>query len=84
MTVLAVFRSRAQTLDFATRLHTEGFFVQTVNTPAELGIGCGLSVKLDSRFLPQAKNLLRLGNYSAFAGLFGMRTSYGRTDFVRL
>ncbi len=84
MTILGVFRSRAQTLDFIARLSGAGVPVQTVNTPTAAKVGCGLSAKFDEKFLLQAKNVLYGGNYSAFAGFFGVRTFCGRTDLFRL
>ena len=42
MTVLAVFRSRSQTLDFLSRLRSAGVPSQAVNTPREAGVGCGI------------------------------------------
>lgn len=84
MTVLAVFRSRSQTLRFASALRETGVPLQTVNTPSELGVGCGLSTKFDSRYLSSARSVLRHGGYSAFAGFFSPHTSCGRAGFVRL
>ncbi len=43
MTVLAVFRSRSQTLDFLSRLRNAGVPSQAVNTPREAGVGCVIS-----------------------------------------
>lgn len=84
MTVLAVFRSRSQTLRFASVLRAAGVPLQTVNTPSQLGLGCGLSARFEDRFLPQAKLSLRRGDYSSFVGFFSSRTLYGRTDFFRV
>ena len=42
MTILAVFRSRAQALDYAGRLYKYGVAAQTVPAPKEANIGCGL------------------------------------------
>lgn len=70
MTVLAVFRSRSQTIDFIARMQRAGSLVQTVNTPKEAGVGCGLSGKFDGRDLARATAIVRSGNYSSFAGFF--------------
>lgn len=77
MTVLAVFRSRAQTLDFIARLQQYGTTAQAVNTPKEAGVGCGISAKFDSSALPRARSILRRTVYSSFAGLYELRGGYG-------
>ena len=51
MTILAVFRSRAQSLDYLSALKAAGVSAQAVSTPKEAGVGCGLSVKFDERAL---------------------------------
>ncbi len=68
MTVLAVFRSRMQTLDFLTALKGAGVPAQAVSTPQEAGVGCGISAKFDARFLERARALLAKKKYSSFAG----------------
>ena len=68
MTVLAVFRSRAQALDFLNSVKKAGVPAQAVSTPKEAGVGCGISVKMDACFLLRAKNVLSGRSYSAFAG----------------
>ncbi len=68
MTVLAVFRSRAQTLDFIALLRTLGVPAQAVSTPKEAGVGCGISARFDERFLEKAKLALKKKPYSSFAG----------------
>jgi len=73
MTILAVFRSRAQTLDFISALKSAGVPAAAVNTPKEAGVGCGISAKLDERFLPRAKFVFGRKAYSSFAGF--MRAS---------
>ncbi len=73
MTMLAVFRSRAQTLDFISALKSAGVPAAAVNTPKEAGVGCGISAKFDERFLPRAKFVFGRKAYSSFAGF--MRAS---------
>ncbi len=68
MTMLAVFRSRAQALEFVSVLRGAGVPVQTVSTPKEAGVGCGISAKFDERFLARAKFLLGKKRYSSFSG----------------
>lgn len=82
MTVLAVFRSRSQTIDFASRLQRYGVNVQTVNTPKEAQVGCGLSAKFDFSALRQARFILQNVRYSSFVGLYKWGNGYGGTAFT--
>ena len=59
MTVLAVFRSRAHSLNYAERLQTYGVPAVTVPTPKEARIGCGLCVRFDARYFPRAQAILK-------------------------
>lgn len=70
MTMLAVFRSRAQALDAVSRLGNAGVPAQAVSTPKEAGYGCGLSVRFDARFYPRVAPVLKKRAYPAFAGYF--------------
>ena len=68
MTVYAVFRSRAQTLDFLRAIKDMGVPAQAVSTPREAGVGCGISAKFDARFLERVRFVLKKKPYSSFAG----------------
>ena len=68
MTVLAVFKSRAQTLDLVSLLRSGGVVASAVNTPKEAGVGCGISAKFDVRFFPRVRLMLSKRNYTSFAG----------------
>ena len=82
MTVLAVFRSRSQTIDFVSRLTRYGVSVQTVNTPKEAGVGCGLSAKFSFPALLHAKKVLQTNRYSSFVGFYKTDYSFGRATFT--
>ena len=75
MTVLAVFRSRSQSLDYAHKLLSYGVSAQTVPAPKEARIGCGLCVRFDGSVFPRARAVLKLGKYSSFKGFY-------KVDFV--
>ena len=68
MTMLAVFRSRAQALDALTLLKGAGIPAQAVSTPKEAGAGCGISVRFDGKFFPRVRTLLAKRRYAAFGG----------------
>lgn len=78
MTVLAVFRSRSQSLDYAERLMAYGVRAETVQTPKEARIGCGLCVRFDGRVFVRAQAVLRMGRYSTFKGFYRVEYVAGR------
>ena len=69
MTMLAVLRSRAQTLELVSSLKAAGIPAQTVSTPKEAGVGCGISAKFEENFLPRVQALLKRRTYSSFSGI---------------
>ncbi len=75
MMILAVFRSRSQSLDYAERLYKYGVAANTVPAPKEARIGCGLCVRFDARAFVRARAILKTGRYSSFKGFY-------RMDFV--
>lgn len=76
MTVLAVFKSRSETLSFLARLKGSGAPASAMATPKEAGVGCGLSARFEEVFLPRARAALAKGNYRSFAG-FMRKTNFG-------
>lgn len=75
---LAIFRSRSQALDCASRLKQAGIPASAVSTPKEANVGCGLSVKIGVFDLSRAKRLLCGVHYSAFVGFFRAETGFGK------
>ncbi len=75
MMIVAVFRSRSQSLDYAARLQRYGVPCTTAPAPKEAKIGCGLCVRFDERLYARAHVLLKRGKYSSFKG-------YYKLDFV--
>lgn len=67
--ILAVFRSRAQALDCASRLRKLGICADIVSTPREANVGCGLSLRLRAGDV-RARECVRRAGYSAFVGFF--------------
>ena len=78
MTVLAVFKSRSETLGYISALRGVGVVASAVSTPQEAGVGCGLSVRFEDGFLLRARGVLSRGNYRSFAG-FLKRGNFGYT-----
>ena len=75
MMILAVFRSRSQSLDYARRLNEYGIAATPVSAPQEAKIGCGLCVRFDSRHFVRARTILRTARYTSFKGFY-------KTDYV--
>ena len=78
MMVLAVFRARAQSLDYAGRLQKYGVPATAMPTPKEAQTGCGLCVRFDGRYYPRAKAILKTTKYSSFKGFYKMDFIGGR------
>jgi len=82
MMILAVFRSRAQSLDYAERLKMYGVAAETVPTPKEARIGCGLCVRFDARFFLRAQAIMKTGRYSSFKGFYKIEFINGRVSLM--
>lgn len=78
MTVLAVFRSRSQSIDYAERLLKYGVSASTAPAPKEAKIGCGLCVRFDERSYNRANAILKTGRYSSFKGFYKLDFENGR------
>ena len=75
MTMIAVFRSRAQALEYISFLKANGVPAQAVNTPKEAGVGCGISAKFDEGFYSRARACLGKKRYTAFSGFMVRKTN---------
>ena len=79
MIILAVFRSRSHSLDYAERLRGYGVQATTMTTPKEAKIGCGLCVRFDARDFYRAQAIMKTGRYSSFKGFYKMDYVNGQT-----
>lgn len=78
MMILAVFRARTQSLDYAERLYKYGIEATTIPAPKEARIGCGLCVRFDARYYVRANAILRTARYSSFKGFYKMDFDGGK------
>lgn len=78
MMILAVFRSRAHSLDYAERLRRHGIEAATVSAPREANIGCGLCVRFDANVFLRAQAILRTGRYASFKGFYKVEQRNGQ------
>lgn len=76
--IVVTFRSRAHTVGFYEFLRKNGVYCQIINTPKEAGVGCGLSVRLNTSYISVAKKAVKITAYSSFAGIFLVKTTGGR------
>ncbi len=68
--MLAVFRSRTETLNFASLLRSYGVNCTVVNTPRKINVSCGISVQFSTRDLPIVKQILSRRRFDTFAGIY--------------
>lgn len=78
MMILAVFRSRSESLDFAQRLRSYGVTSETVAAPKEARIGCGLCVRFEEKVFNRAKAVLITAKYKTFKGFYKTEFRAGR------
>lgn len=82
--VIAVFRSRNETLYLANMLKATGNRVMIINTPKEAGQACGISVRFDERILPIVKNCIASKPFRAFVGFFRITHIQNRLRVERI
>ena len=80
--ILAVFRSRAQSLDYAERLYKYGVEATMTLAPKEARIGCGMCVRIDARNFVRANAILKTGRYSSFKGYYKVEYVGGRPSIT--
>lgn len=67
---LAVFRARTQTLVFANLLKSYGVPISVVNTPRNINVSCGISVKFAIQHKKIADDIINRRKFDSFAGFF--------------
>ena len=70
MSYLVVFRARSETMKFAGLISSYGIRARIVNTPRQITVACGISVKIDSGGLEIAKNIISRRQFYTFAGIY--------------
>ena len=68
--ILAVFRSKTETLNFASILRSYGVFCSIINTPRKINVSCGISVEFGAKYLNVAKQVVARRKFDTFAGFF--------------
>lgn len=70
---VAVFRSKTELFTFINYLKHQGVLVETVATPKEARIGCGISAKFDERFFRLAVEIIESYSFSSFFGIYKIK-----------
>ena len=70
MNYLVVFRSKSETLKFASILASYGHKSTIVSTPRQISVSCGVSARIDGKALDAAKNIVLRRQFYTFAGIF--------------
>lgn len=82
--VLAVFRSRTQTQNFARIMRERGMACSVVRTPPEAKVGCGISAKVSYYDLPRAERIVWEYRLTSFNGFYEFARITGRTVVKRI
>ncbi|NCB48705.1 MAG: DUF3343 domain-containing protein [Clostridia bacterium] len=70
MFYLIVFRARSETMKFYSILSSYGVKSEIVNTPRQISVACGISLKISSQDVPIAKEILTRRQFNTFAGIY--------------
>jgi len=84
MNILAVFRSRTQSMEFYNALRGQGITVQLVSAPKQANVGCALACKIPYSALPRAKVLISTKRFSTFVGFFKSAAIGNKREITRL
>lgn len=68
--ILAVFTSRRDAMDFYEGLQKNRISAAVVNTPHEVSVSCGISVKFDPSCAAKVKSFAH--NHRSFVALYGI------------
>lgn len=81
---VAVFRSKTDLFTFTDTMQYMGVMTETVATPKEARVGCGLSARFDERFYGIALKVIKSGDYRSFYAIFKVKTIGSRITTVRI
>ena len=70
--ILAVFRSKTETLNFASILRSYRIPCTIVNTPRTINVACGISVKFSGEHQSTASMIISRRMFSTFAGFYNV------------
>ena len=82
--LIFAFRSRTQSIRFHGELKRRGEVAALINTPRDVSVGCGLSVKFDISAYETAVSVLRLLELNTFLGAFRVTVTGQRRRIERI
>lgn len=83
--IIASFRSRTQAAKFENLLKRNKIPCTLINTPREISVGCGVSVKFPEGYMNSVKRLLQTIDPQSYAGLFRINDlNYGKISYENL
>lgn len=71
--VIAVFRARSETINYANLLKSYGVGASVINTPRQVNVSCGISVRFPSDKLVQANDVISRRKFETFVGFFEIK-----------
>ena len=80
MNYLVVFRSKTETMKFASLLGSYGYKYVLISTPRKISVSCGVSAQIDFVALEVAKLILKRRQFYSFAGIYKMELS----DYIKI
>ena len=78
------FKTRNSLYAFSKTLRANGISVSIINTPRNIAISCGLSIKTDMRHFSIISTMIRQSNLTDFIGMFSEARNGNSTQFERL
>lgn len=70
MNIIAVFRSRTETLTFANILSSYGISVSVITTPRTINVSCGISARFSAIYKEKAQEIINRRKFNTFAGFY--------------
>ena len=67
---IIVFKSKTEVFRFIEEMQDNGVNATAVGTPSHARIGCGISAKIEYRYLWLAKKIISNGNYNSFYRIY--------------
>lgn len=73
--MIAVFRARTETINFANLLRSYGVNVTIINTPRQINVSCGISVKFNPAYSKKANEVILRRKFDTFAGFYLIKSN---------
>ncbi len=70
---VAAFRSRTQVFKYEKLLKNAGIVGEVINTPREIAVGCGLSLKISNENYSEAKKIYDIYRPTGLVGFYTVR-----------